>query len=51
VIGIGYLDGNVHVFDVRQGELVMQMKMEDGSVSSLSFRTGKFLVQWKYVDR
>lgn len=41
VIGIGYLDGNVHIFDVRQGELVMQMKMEDGSVSSLSFRTGK----------
>jgi U3 small nucleolar RNA-associated protein 21 len=43
VVGIGYLDGNVHVFDVRQGELVMQMKMEDGSVSSLSFRTGRSL--------
>lgn len=41
VIGIGYLDGNVHIFDVRQGELVMQMKMEDGSCSSLSFRTGQ----------
>jgi U3 small nucleolar RNA-associated protein 21 len=43
VIGIGYLDGNVHIFDVRQGELVMQMKMEDGSCSSLSFRTGQSL--------
>lgn len=41
VIGVGYLDGNVHLFDVRQDELVMQMKMEDGAVSSLSFRTGK----------
>jgi U3 small nucleolar RNA-associated protein 21 len=41
VIGIGYLDGIVHIFDVRQGELVMQMKMEDGSCSSLSFRTGQ----------
>lgn len=41
VIGVGYLDGHVHLLDLRQGELVMQMKMEDGSVSSLSFRTGK----------
>lgn len=40
VIGVGYLDGNVHLFDIRQDELVMQMKMEDGAVSSLSFRTG-----------
>jgi U3 small nucleolar RNA-associated protein 21 len=51
VIGIGYLDGNVHVFDVRQGELVMQMKMEDGSCSSLSFRTGKSLDLFASVKR
>lgn len=41
VIGVGYLDGNVHLFDIRQDELVMQMKMEDGAVSSLSFRSGE----------
>ncbi|WVR06365.1 hypothetical protein IAU60_003396 [Kwoniella sp. DSM 27419] len=38
VIGVGYLDGHVRILDIRQGDLVMQMKIEDGSVSGLSFR-------------
>ncbi|RSH91126.1 hypothetical protein EHS25_010302 [Saitozyma podzolica] len=38
VIGIAHLDGTVRVFDIRQGELVMQVKMDDGGVTSLAFR-------------
>ncbi|WWD04860.1 hypothetical protein V865_002931 [Kwoniella europaea PYCC6329] len=38
VVGIGYLDGSVRILDIRQGDLVMQMKVEDGAVSGLSFR-------------
>jgi U3 small nucleolar RNA-associated protein 21 len=42
VIGIAHLDGTVRVFDIRQGELVMQVKMDDGGVTSLAFRMGMF---------
>ncbi|ORY24304.1 putative WD-repeat protein [Naematelia encephala] len=38
VIGVGYLDGTIHLFDIRQGELIMKMKMEEGSVTAMSFR-------------
>ncbi|KAK4684110.1 U3 small nucleolar RNA-associated protein 21, partial [Tremellales sp. Uapishka_1] len=38
VIGIGYLDGSVRVYDIRQGELVMQVKMEEGAATGLAFR-------------
>ncbi|WRT67784.1 uncharacterized protein IL334_004758 [Kwoniella shivajii] len=38
VIGVGYLDGRVRVLDIRQGDLVMQMKIEDGAVAALTFR-------------
>jgi U3 small nucleolar RNA-associated protein 21 len=41
VVGVGSLDGVVRVFDIRQGELVMQVKMEDGAVTSLAFRMGE----------
>lgn len=40
VIGIAHLDGTVRVFDIRQGELVMQVKMDDGGVTNLAFRMG-----------
>jgi U3 small nucleolar RNA-associated protein 21 len=42
VVGIGYLDGTVRIFDIRQGELVLQVKMEDGGITALAFRMGKF---------
>ncbi|OXG26744.1 U3 small nucleolar RNA-associated protein 21 [Cryptococcus neoformans Ze90-1] len=38
VIGIGYLDGSIRIQDIKHGDLVMQMKIEDGAVSSMSFR-------------
>lgn len=50
VVGIGYLDGTALVFDIRQGEIVMQVKMEDGSCSALSFRMGES-VEETYVSK
>jgi U3 small nucleolar RNA-associated protein 21 len=41
VVGIGYADGTVIVYDILQGEPVMQMKLDDGSVTCLSFRMGR----------
>jgi hypothetical protein len=41
VVGVGYLDGSVRIWDIRQGELVMQVKMEEGSVTGLAFRMGE----------
>ncbi|WVQ96671.1 hypothetical protein IAU59_003777 [Kwoniella sp. CBS 9459] len=38
VVGVGYLDGSIRVLDIKHGDLVMQMKIEDGSVAGLSFR-------------
>ncbi|WVW84648.1 hypothetical protein I302_106682 [Kwoniella bestiolae CBS 10118] len=38
VVGVGYTDGSVRILDIRQGDLVMQMKIEDGAVAGLSFR-------------
>lgn len=40
VVGIGYLDGSIRIQDIKHGDLVMQMKIEDGAVSSMSFRMG-----------
>ena len=41
VVGVGHLDGTIQVFDIRQGELVMQVKMEEGAITGLAFRMGK----------
>ena len=41
VIGVGYLDGAVRIFDIRHGDLVMQVKMDDGQVTNVAFRMGK----------
>ncbi|WVQ86757.1 hypothetical protein IAS59_000473 [Cryptococcus gattii] len=38
VVGIGHLDGSIRIQDIKHGDLVMQMKIEDGAVSSMSFR-------------
>ena len=40
VIGVGYADGTIRVYDIKQAELVMQMKMDEGGVTQLSFRMG-----------
>ncbi|WVQ82957.1 hypothetical protein IAT38_005093 [Cryptococcus sp. DSM 104549] len=38
VVGVGYTDGAVRVLDIRQGDLVMQMKVEQGGITGLAFR-------------
>ncbi|EIW66765.1 hypothetical protein TREMEDRAFT_45592 [Tremella mesenterica DSM 1558] len=38
VVGVGHLDGTVDIYDIREGESIMQMKMDDGGISALSFR-------------
>lgn len=39
VVGIGYLDGSIRIVDIRECELVMQMRMDQGSsITGLSFR-------------
>lgn len=40
VVGIGHLDGSIRIQDIKHGDLVMQMKIEDGAVSSMTFRMG-----------
>ena len=40
VIGVGYADGTIRVYDIKQAEMVMQMKMDEGGVTQLSFRMG-----------
>ena len=44
VVGIGYLDGTIRLFDIRQGDLVMQLKVDDGSVTGLAFRMGRYII-------
>lgn len=41
VVGVGYSDGEIRVVDIKEGDLVMQMRMDEGSVTGLSFRMGK----------
>jgi U3 small nucleolar RNA-associated protein 21 len=38
VVGVGYLDGTIRVFDISSDELVMEMRMDEGSITGLSFR-------------
>ena len=44
VIGIGHLDGTIRLFDIKQGELVVQLKVDDGSVTKLAFRLGERII-------
>jgi hypothetical protein len=41
VIGVGYDNGLVRVLDIRQSELVMQVKMDDGPITAVCFRMGE----------
>lgn len=39
VVGVGYLDGTIRIIDIRECELVMQLRMDQGSsITGLSFR-------------
>ncbi|GJE90786.1 WD40 and Utp21 domain-containing protein [Phanerochaete sordida] len=39
VVGIGFASGEISVYDVRMDERLLRMKMQDGAVRALSFRT------------
>ncbi|KZT09652.1 Utp21-domain-containing protein [Laetiporus sulphureus 93-53] len=39
VVGIGFASGEISVYDVRTDERLMRMKMQDGAVRALSFRS------------
>ncbi|WVO12563.1 hypothetical protein L204_100167 [Cryptococcus depauperatus] len=38
VVGVGYANGTIQIQDIKHGELVMQMKNDDGGISGMSFR-------------
>ncbi|KIP12285.1 hypothetical protein PHLGIDRAFT_124190 [Phlebiopsis gigantea 11061_1 CR5-6] len=39
VVGIGFASGEISVYDIRMDERLLRMKMQDGAVRALSFRT------------
>lgn len=43
VVGIGFASGEISVYDVRMDERLLRMKMQDGAIRALSFRTGMSL--------
>lgn len=38
VIGVGYQDGTIRILDIKSDELVMQMRMDEGAITGLTFR-------------
>ena len=40
VVGVGCLDGSIRILDIRSGEYIMKMTVDDGGVTGLSFRIG-----------
>ena len=41
VVGIGFMSGEISVYDIRTDERLMRMFMEGGAVRGLSFRSGQ----------
>ncbi|KAI0691037.1 Utp21-domain-containing protein [Cytidiella melzeri] len=39
VVGIGFANGEISVYDVRMDERLLRMKMQDGAIRALSFRS------------
>lgn len=44
VVAVGHSDGSVRIIDIKDGDMVMGMRMDQGSVTALSFRMGKPVV-------
>jgi U3 small nucleolar RNA-associated protein 21 len=40
VVGVGFLSGEISVYDVRADERLMRMYMDNGGIKALSFRSG-----------
>lgn len=41
VVGLGFMSGEISVYDVRADERLLRMFMEGGGIRSLGFRSGK----------
>ncbi|KAI0086197.1 Utp21-domain-containing protein [Irpex rosettiformis] len=39
VVGVGFASGEISVYDIRMDERLLRMKMQDGAIRALSFRT------------
>lgn len=48
VIGVGHADGRVRVVDIKIGEEIFDVKMEEGGIAGLSFRMGEFSFCWPF---
>jgi U3 small nucleolar RNA-associated protein 21 len=40
VVGVGFLSGEISIYDVRADERLMRMCMDNGAIKALSFRSG-----------
>lgn len=40
VVGVGFASGEISVYDIRMDERLLRMKMQDGAIRSLGFRSG-----------
>lgn len=40
VVGVGFLSGEISVYDIRADERLMRMYMDNGGIRALSFRSG-----------
>jgi U3 small nucleolar RNA-associated protein 21 len=40
VVGVGFLSGEISIYDVRADERLMRMYMDNGAIKALSFRSG-----------
>jgi U3 small nucleolar RNA-associated protein 21 len=43
VVGVGFMSGEISVYDVRADERLMRMYMDNGGIKALSFRSGMLL--------
>lgn len=44
VVGVGFVSGEISVYDIRADERLMRMFMDGGGIRALAFRSGKFFL-------
>lgn len=42
VVGVGFISGEISVYDIRVDERLMRMFMEGGGIRALGFRSGGY---------
>ena len=50
VIGVGHGDGSIRLVDIRLGEEIMKLKIDDGAVTGLAFRMGMLSTSGSIAD-